>query len=67
MLNEIVTVYGLLESFPEDQQELIRRAALKQGVAVEVLMKSALVELAGRINASVGDTPPDSPDMRAAA
>ena len=58
MLNEFISVYGLFESFPPEQQEQIRKACLKSGKAIEALMSEGILELAARINGSVGDAEP---------
>ena len=65
-MKERITVFGLFESFSAEEQDRIRRAALREGVAVEVLMKQALVEIAARINASVDGPSPDPEERKAA-
>lgn len=51
-----ITVYGLVESFPAEQQEVFRRCALARGIAVQVLIREWILE---KVEAVVSSVPPD--------
>lgn len=47
---DAIAIFGLMESLPEETQQALRREALRRQVALEAVIREALIELADNIN-----------------